>query len=483
MQLPLKWPLSAVAAPNSLPRSDGLASERAGHHLFFRGGIAVVLTLGAAWGALLLLRVASAGSFTAASLQEVNAHGHAQIFGWVGLFVMGVACFRLAWIKGVPAVSPGVARACFWLMLVGLTLRSLSQGSVDLAPWLLYPAVVGSVLEIVAIVGVGGIVITTIRAAGRVTPADAFVVAAFGWFLLQAVYGTIYFVATTQADSREGLVSLVATWQAPLREMQIHGFAMLMIFGVSQWILPKFYGFPRTTIRRSWTALILINVGLIGMCVGLVLMRQFGHAWAGLWYVSVAIMTGGIVPLVLGFGVWRSTRAQDRSLKYVRAAYSWLLVSLAMLVALPLYQFVLLASIAPASQAVEIGFSHAYYGAIRHAITVGFISLMIMGMAARMVSEPNALRYHLPQSLWLPWLLVNAGCTSRVLGQITTDFTSLAFVITGMSGLLELTGLAIWGAHIWVEMSAAKSSGRGSQGTPFKAVKSGESRFVTVPSG
>ena len=481
MQLPVKWPLSAVVVPTSLSRPDSVASERTGHHLYFRGGIAVVLTLGAAWGALLLWRIASAGSFTAVGLQEVNAHGHAQIFGWVGLFVMGVACFRLAWIKGVPAVSPGIAHACFWLMLVGLILRSLSQGAVDSAPWLLYPAVLGSVLEIGAIVGVGAIVIATIRATGRFTPPDAFVVAAFGWFLLQAVYGTIYFVATTQADSREGLVSLVATWQAPLREMQIYGFAMLMIFGVCQWILPKFFGFARISARRSWTALILINVGLIGMCVGLVLMRQFGHAWAGLWYLSAMLMTGGIVPLVLGFGVWRSTRVQDRSLKYVRAAYSWLLISLAMLVALPLYQFVLLASIAPASQAVEIGFSHAYYGAIRHAITVGFISLMIMGVAARMVSKPAAGSFQLPQSLWLPWLLVNAGCTIRVLGQITTDFTSMAFVITGVSGLLELTGLAIWGAYIWREMAAAKSSDRGPQGPALKRVNSGEYRFVTVP--
>ena len=58
---------------------------------FFRAGIAVVLTLGAAWGVILLLRIAWSGSFTAATLQEVNAHGHAQIFGWVGLFVMGFA--------------------------------------------------------------------------------------------------------------------------------------------------------------------------------------------------------------------------------------------------------------------------------------------------------------------------------------------------------------------------------------------------------
>lgn len=61
------------------------------HRPFFRAGIAVLLTAGAVWGAVLLLRIATAGSFTAISIHDINAHGHAQIFGWVGLFVMGFA--------------------------------------------------------------------------------------------------------------------------------------------------------------------------------------------------------------------------------------------------------------------------------------------------------------------------------------------------------------------------------------------------------
>src|SRR5262249_491887 len=58
---------------------------------FFLGGIGTVLTLGAVWGAYLLVRVGLSCDFHAAGLHEINAHGHAQIFGWVGLFVMGFA--------------------------------------------------------------------------------------------------------------------------------------------------------------------------------------------------------------------------------------------------------------------------------------------------------------------------------------------------------------------------------------------------------
>src|SRR4029078_10661782 len=59
------------------------------YRYFFIAGIAVVLTVGAAWGGWRLLQIAAAGRFTGASLFQVNAHGHAQVFGWVGLFVMG----------------------------------------------------------------------------------------------------------------------------------------------------------------------------------------------------------------------------------------------------------------------------------------------------------------------------------------------------------------------------------------------------------
>src|SRR5687767_10207108 len=56
---------------------------------FFLAGILLVLTAGASWGALLLWQIGMRGKFTGVSIHDVNAHGHAQIFGWVGLFIMG----------------------------------------------------------------------------------------------------------------------------------------------------------------------------------------------------------------------------------------------------------------------------------------------------------------------------------------------------------------------------------------------------------
>jgi uncharacterized protein involved in response to NO len=94
------------------------------------------------------------------------------------------------------------------------------------------------------------------------------------------------------------------------------------------------------------------------------------------------------------------------------------------------------------------GFSHAYYGAIRHAITVGFVSLMIVGVASKVVPTLNGVDIRKLSSLWVPFALINAGCLLRVSSQILTDFTASSFPFAGASGVLEVTGLAIWGVHL-----------------------------------
>jgi hypothetical protein len=131
----------------------------------------------------------------------------------------------------------------------------------------------------------------------------------------------------------------------------------------------------------------------------------------------------------------------------------WLLLSLGMLVLWPVHQHGLLATLAPGSEAAGLGFSHAYYGAARHAITVGFVSLMIVGVAAKVVPTLNGVPSRRLSPLWGPFVLVNLGCALRVFGQTLTDFTTGAFPVAGVSGLLEVTGLALWGGHLWLVMS------------------------------
>jgi hypothetical protein len=420
---------------------------------FFKAGIAVVLSLGAVWGAYLLVRIALAGQFTAAGLHDVNAHGHAQIFGWVGLFVMGFAYQAFPRFKQTTLAWPKLAFATLWMMVVGLIVRSLAQPLAASFPWAWWPAVAASVLEVAAILLFAAILIKTWRTSEKgLVFYDGYILSALFWFVVQAVYESLYLAATLRAEGEE-LVALVATWQPALRDIQIHGFALLMILGVSQRIFHHFYGLPQPSAKLSRLILVLLNVAIVGEVLGLILMRTSGHAWAGLWYASVLLLTAATVILVCNWRIFARTDEGDRSLKFLRAAYVWLMLSLLMLVALPLYQHGLLALLAPNSAAARLGFSHAYYGAIRHAITVGFVSLMIVGVAAKVVPTLNGIPGKRLPALWGPFVLINLGCTLRVFGQTATDLLPGAFSVAGVSGLLEVTGLALWGGHLWLIMS------------------------------
>jgi hypothetical protein len=444
---------AALDKPSAPPLPQARANADTIYRPFFRAGIALVLTLGAAWGAYLLLRIGLSGTFATAGLHEVNAHGHAQIFGWVGLFVMGFAYQAFPRFKHTTLSHPRLALLTWWLMVAGVVVRAIAEPLAADWPWTGGIAMAAAVAEVVAIGLFVYVMLATLRGSGKpLAFYDLYILCALGWFVVQAVYECAYLAATLTTTGPD-LMPLVATWQAPLRDLQIHGFAMLMILGVSQRLFHHVYGLPTPDAVLSRRALVVINAAILGEALGLILMRTDGHAWVLLWYGSVLALTATVVGLVATWHIFGRAPEPDRSLKFLRTAYLWLFVSLGMLVLLPVYLYGVLPRIAPDSVAVSTGFSHAYYGATRHAITVGFVSLMIVGVAAKVVPTLNGVDGRRLPALWLPFVLINTGCALRVVGQSLTDIVPSAFPVTGISGVLEVAGLAVWGVHLWRIMS------------------------------
>jgi hypothetical protein len=103
-------------------------------------------------------------------------------------------------------------------------------------------------------------------------------------------------------------------------------------------------------------------------------------------------------------------------------------------------------------------FAHSYMGAQRHAITVGFISLMILGVSSRVVPILAGVDSRKLDALWGPFLLINLGCAGRVGLQILTDFApTVAFPLVGLTGFIEVVALAWWGIGLWRVMNLARS--------------------------
>ncbi len=425
---------------------------------FFRAGIVVTLSAGATWGALLLGRAAWAGSFTAISIHDINAHGHAQIFGWVGLFVMGFAyqVFPRMWHRVL--WRPDLALLTFYLMLGGLLARMVGEPLCAL-PGLRTLALVGATSEVVACGLFALVIVRTIQRSGQaLTWPDGYVFAAIAFFFIQAVYEWGLLLATTGAATRAALLDVIATWQAPLRDIQIHGFALLMILGVGLRMFPPLFDLPARSPRLMRNCLFLLLAAIAGEVTSFLLVRLTGeHAWGGALYAAALVLAGTCCALTWRWLPGKRAARPERGRKFVRAAALWLNIGMLMLVLAPLYMFVFLPHSpwlsASGARAITIGFSHAYYGAIRHAVTVGFVSLTIVGMAAKVVPLLNGVDTRGLRSLWLPFVLVNVGCTLRVVLQVATDFAEVAYALVGVSGVLEVAGLAIWGVHLWRGMA------------------------------
>jgi hypothetical protein len=203
-------------------------------------------------------------------------------------------------------------------------------------------------------------------------------------------------------------------------------------------MLPALFGVPAVPAKRAWRALWILLIAVVLEIAVFLAYRYSGtHAIAALLLVPWIMLAAGSWTVAAPFRLWRRPPVRERSMKFVRAAYAWLAVSMVMLLLLPVHQAV-----------SGIPFSHAYYGSIRHAITVGFVSLMIMGMAAKVVPTLNGRDTRQLSALWGPFVLVNVGCFLRVSLQALTDVHPIFFAAVGVSGVLEVSGLAWWGAGL-----------------------------------
>ena len=404
---------------------------------FFRAAIVVILSAGATLGASMLLLYGLRHSFTSLDLfAPVQAHANAQVFGWVGLFVMGFACQGLPRFKFVRLWRPDLANRSFVLMLAGLTLRMGAAW-----PWVGQTALglAGGVLEAAAAILFGVVMVNTLRESRSRDAWDKYVVASLVCFAIVALLEPVVFWFTRPGLEPELLIRRVATFMGPYRNLQLLGFAGLLIFGVSQRILPTAFGFRQPGKRAANTAFVLLMAGLAVDLAAWGVFRATGSpGWALLsWLGTSAYATGA---LVLAWSLRAFTRGDsDRATKFIRAAYLWMAVACLMVFAEPLY-----------TRALGLRFSHAYHGAIRHAFTVGFISLMILGVSSKVVPILGGIEARGLPGLWIPFVLVNVGNAMRVTFQVLTDLIpGRAFPVMGASGMLEVAGLAVWGLHLW----------------------------------
>jgi hypothetical protein len=416
---------------------------------FFKAGVVTVLSVGCLWGAINLLQIALGKSFLQLNLlPSIDAHAHAMIFGWVGLFVMGFAYQSFPRFKNTTLWRPDLANGSFYLMLIGIVSYMAAE---LLAPRLvsLWLAGVSSVIEFSAILIFMTVLYRTARKSLEPhNRYEKFIAGSFVWFLLQALLNDVFFFAKVTAVTQKDLIMRVALIGGPLRDMQTLGFAGLIIAGVSQRLVPLVYGLDKPKRDRQNVIFCLMNASLLLDIICFVLFLTTRKAFFAIGLEAAYIlMPVWAILLAKQIGIFQKPAQPDRTFKFIRAAYIWLIVATVMMPLFAVY-----------GALTHQMFSHAYLGAQRHAFTVGFISMMILGVSSRIVPILAGVDTKGLSSLWGAFLLLNLGNVARVTLQILTDFVPrVAYPLLGLSGFIEVIALAWWGIELWKTMNRAKT--------------------------
>ena len=419
---------------------------------FFLAGIATVLTLGCVWGAINLFTIGVKKTFNSVDYSWVLAHGHAMVFGFVGLFIMGFAYQAFPRFKHTSLWRPRLAFSALPLMIVGIVLQTIAH---LLSPPSLTLEIFAAAIQLISISVFGLAIAMTARSAKKPESYDRFVYAALGWFILAAIANPVIFKLFELPASRDELLFNLATFNIPYRDVQLLGIAVVMILGVSLRLLPHAYGLREPS--RSWQAFLFwgVNGSILGGIIFFVTGMTGGNHWLLMmqWLTAITLLVVAIVtPFQFRLFGPVPESEQDRGLKFVRAAYVWFILAMAMLVFTPIYNFGIYVPLTGS----HVPFSHAFFGAYRHALTVGFIMMMIVGVSSKVVPTLSGVDVRSARSLWPTFLLLNVGNLTRVSFQIATDFSPAAYKVMGISGFIEVVGLTLWGYELFSNMRAGR---------------------------
>jgi hypothetical protein len=408
---------------------ESMRAERV-HRPFIAWALAITLSLGAGWGALLLFEIGWYGRFEAAPASHVVAHGAAQLWGFIALFVVGIALRYLPMGSGGPRTDLTFAR---------LLLAALLAGVIGGFVWALAPAEInwlgplsGAALVLGAVLFLGFLLR---QLAGKLrTTWGRLIVAAGVWMVLWA--GTTF--SLRSRGSAEGPGAYGEAMRQLLMELAIFGFALNAIYGFGQRLLSGIVGSDTPRGAGVEATFWLHNAGVLLLA----LTHVAGVAFAT--PLGVAALAAAAFSYVVGMRSFVRVRATvprpevgpEALRRYVQLAFFWLLAGFVLLLGGDWYW-----------SARGLTPPHAYLGAVRHALTVGFMTTLILGVGQRLLPVLGHTLLPWPRLVLPTFALIAVGNLLRVLTELATPVSTVAFAVMPFSAVLELSALILFSAN------------------------------------
>ena len=393
---------------------------------FVTTGLIFMVLPGTFLGVWNLLQISGRESLASISPAWLQAHGHAQVFGWVGSFILGIGFYSIPKMRGGAKSSFGTAWICWAMWTAGVALRWAAN--VYLWEWrFLLP--LSASLELGAfLIFFRGVSHHRPEASGKEQ------LGPWIWVVISGSLGLLLVLAVNLGGClfvsfRRTSPAFPHLFDQRYLALMAWGFLVPFVWGFSAKWMTVFLGLKplrpnlllaAVVINLSGLALTIAEIGAIG-------------SWVFVIGVMLAIAALRMFEPSVNEAKIRGVHSSFPF--FVRMAYAWLLVAAALGVA-----------------ATRWDISGGIWGASRHAFTVGFIAVMILSVGQRILPAFTGMRLLWSTRLMFVGLvLLTLGCTLRVSSEVLAyqGYANWAWSVLPVSALLELAGITVFAINIF----------------------------------
>ena len=394
---------------------------------FIASGMLFMLLPGTFLGVWNLIGISQQRTLNSLSAAWLQAHGQAQIYGWVGSFILGIGFYSLTKMQSTLSFPVCAAWTSWTLWTLGIAMRW--TGGVTGWQWrILLP--LSGVLQLIAC-------LLFYRSVRRHRPADpahhpprreAWMVIVIAATIAFLVAVTVNFFAMTHLAIYGTSPALPHVFDLQLVVLAVWGVLVPTIWGFNARWLPVFAGFQKPDGIRLMVAYGLSVTGVVAVFL----------QWLP---IAAAVFLLAALLSIHALHVWQPAVQPAKLLHvartfplFIRVAYVWLVVSCLL-------------------DALAVRYDHAggIWGASRHALTVGFIAGMVFVIGQRVLPAFCGMRILWSTRLMF-WslLLLHIGCLLRVTLEPLAyeSYWNFAWKLLPFSAFVELTAVALFAVNI-----------------------------------
>jgi uncharacterized protein involved in response to NO len=380
-----------------------------------------------------LLAISSRRAADSVSPAWIQAHGHAQIFGWIGSFILGIGFYSIPKLRRLDPFGLSAGWTAWALWTSGVALRwwtGMAPG-----PWrILLP--VSAALELAAF-----LIFLRCVSGHRPVYSGKKVLEEWVWVVMAASMGLLLTLVVNSGAAvllaiRGTSADLPASFDQRYLVLQTWGFLVPFVWGFSAKWLPVFLGLRPVRGRALLRAVALNSAGVIAALMG--------------WSVAaVFLQLAGMAAATFALGIMEPAR-RPAKLKgvtasfpvFIRLAYGW--GTIAALLGI---------------WAALIKNSTGIWGASRHALTVGFLAMMVFSVGQRILPAFSGMHVLFSSKMmFLALTLLTAGCLMRVSSEILAyqGLWEHAWQCLPVSAVVEMTAVTLFAVNLLMSFGSRR---------------------------